>query len=61
MKNRLGKPVLDISAMHKEVFKLVKSGRPDEALKIRKQIRELTQTDTFDPTFYQKKKGRCNK
>ncbi len=53
--------IFDISAMRKEMFKLTKEGRRDEAQKIHKQIQELTQTDTTDPTYRQKKKGRNNK
>ena len=53
--------IFDISAMRKEMFKLTKEGRRDEAQKIHKQIQELTQIDTTDPTYRQRKKGRNNK
>jgi dihydrodipicolinate synthase/N-acetylneuraminate lyase len=53
--------IFDISAMRKEMFKLAKEGRRDEAQRIHKQIQELTQTDTSDPTYYQKKKGKRRK
>ena len=53
--------IFDISALRKEMFKLTKEGRRDEAQQIHKRIQELTQTDTFDPTYYQKKKGKRNK
>lgn len=56
------KPVIfNVSAMRKEMFKLAKEGRRDEAQRIHKQIQELTQTDTSDPTYRQRKKGRNNK
>lgn len=53
--------IFDISAMRKEMFKLAKEGRRDEAQRIHEQIQELTQTDTTDPTYYQKKKSKRRK
>lgn len=53
--------IFDISAMRKEMFKLAKEGRRDEAQKIHKQIQELTQTNPSDPTYRQRKKGKNHK